>query len=57
LQRRCTELGTKTRIASTEATGVYSFDIYLVCAENAVETLGFSSIEIRLMAFYIKQNV
>jgi hypothetical protein len=54
LQRSCTELGTKTRIAPTEATGVYSFDIYLVCAEYELETLNVTSIENRLMAFCIK---
>jgi hypothetical protein len=47
-------LGTKTRIAPPEATGVYSFDIYLVCAENAVGTLGVTSVEILLMELYIK---
>jgi hypothetical protein len=55
-QRNCAELGTKTRIAPTEATGFYSFDIHLVCAEYAVEALGVTSIEVRLMAFYIKSK-
>jgi hypothetical protein len=55
LLRSCTELGTKTWIARTEANGVYSFDF--ACAEYGLETLGLTSNGIRLMAFFIKPKV
>jgi hypothetical protein len=32
------ELGTETRIAPTEAIGVNSFDLHLVCSEYGLET-------------------
>jgi len=37
--RSCIELRSKTRIAPTEATGVYPFDLYLKCAEYGVQNI------------------
>jgi hypothetical protein len=50
--RTCTEYETDTRIAPTEATGVYPFVLHLVCAEYVLGTFGVTSAEIRLKLFY-----
>lgn len=44
----------ETRIAPTEANGVYSFDLHLIRAEYGLETFGATSDLIRLMVFYLK---
>ena len=50
-----TEYGTKTRIAPTEATGIYSL-VFRICAEYELETFGATCDEIRLMAFYLNPD-
>ena len=57
MQRRYTEYGTKPRIEPNEATGIYSFCLYLICAEYEFETFGSTSDQIRLMAFYLHTDV
>jgi len=57
MQRSYTEYGTKTRIESTEATGIYSLCLYLICAEYKFETFVSTSDQIRLMAFYLHTDV
>jgi hypothetical protein len=54
--RTCTEYETNTRIAPTEATGVSSFVLHLVCAAYWLETFGVTSVQIRLTLFYVKPN-
>ena len=40
MQCSYTEYGTKSRIEPTEATGIYSLCLYLICAEYEFETFG-----------------
>ena len=57
MQRRYTEYGTKSRNEPNEATGIYFFCLYLICAEYEFETFGSTSDQIRLMAFYLHTDV
>ena len=56
MQRNFTEYATETRIETTEATGIYSFVLYLICAEYEFEAFDATSEEICLMAFYLNQD-
>jgi len=47
----------QTRIAPTEASGVYSFEKRLICAEYGLETFVVTSGEISLKAFYQKTKL
>jgi len=44
----CTEYGNKSRIAPTEATGVNSFNLHIICAEYGLQPFVAISDEIRL---------
>jgi len=56
MQGNFTEYATETRIEPTEATGIYCFSLYLICAEYEFEAFDAASDEIRLMAFYLNPD-
>ena len=49
MQRCYTVYGTESRIEPTEAPGIYSLVLNLICAEYEFETFGSSSDQIRLL--------
>ena len=53
MQRIYTEYGTKTRTEPTEASGIHSFVFISLMCRYEFETLGATSDEMRLKAFYL----
>ena len=56
-QRSYTEYVTKTGIEPTEATGIISLSLNLICPEYEFETFGSTSDQIRSMTFYLHSDV
>ena len=57
MQRSCTDYGTRTRIESTEATGIYSFVFISYMCEYEFNTFGTTRVEISLMSLYLNPDV
>ena len=57
MHRSCTEYGTRTRIETTEATGIYSFVFISYMCEYEFKTFGATRVEIRLMSLYLNPDV
>jgi len=57
MQRSCTDYGTRTRIESTEATGIYSFVFISYMCEYEFKTFGATRVEIILMSLYLNPDV
>ena len=57
MQRSCIEYGTRTRIETTEATGIYSFVFISYMCEYEFNTFGATRVEISLMSLYLNPDV
>ena len=57
MQRSCTEYETRTRIETTEATGIYSFVFISYMCEYEFNTFGATRVEISLMSLHLNPVV
>jgi len=57
MQRRCTQYGIKLELNLMKQLVFILLCLYLICAEYEFETFGYTSDQIRLMAFYLHTDV
>ena len=57
MQRSCTEYGNRTRIETTEATGIYFFVFISYMCEYEFKTFGATRVEISLMSLHLNPVV
>jgi len=57
MQRSCTEYGTRSRIETTEATGIYSFVFISYMCEYEFKIFGDTRVEIILISLHLNPVV